>query len=353
MKYELPKRFEKFSPYKPLEGEYKYRFDANESPFGLTKEDVKNYANNLDVVDFNRYPDAAATEVIKAFAAMYGLKEEYIVAGNGSDEIIALIMSSFFEKEQTVAVFDNDFSMYGIYAEIYGVDCKKIPKNKDLTIDVDVAIKYIKENYISAVIFSNPGNPTSLGLCKADVQKLIKSTDALVILDEAYMDFWDQSLLSEHEDYENLIILKTCSKALGLASIRLGFAISNIKIITALKSVKSPYNLNTLTQTVAVDMLSKVEKVKEIAEKMVMLTQKLRADFDVLKEKYGLFDEVYDSKTNFIYVKTAYATEIYTALLNDSIAVRNFKEYLRISTGTEVENRVLLECVEKILAKIK
>ncbi len=353
MEYKLPKRFEKFSPYEPLEGDYKYRFDANESPFGLADEDIKNYVSRLNALDFNRYPDSSASKVIKAFANLFDLNEEYIVAGNGSDELIALIMSTFFEKGQSIAVFENDFSMYAIYAEIYGVDCKKIPKNEDLTIDVDKTIEFIKENNIVSIIFSNPCNPTSLGLNKQDVKKIITSTDALIILDEAYMDFWSESLLDEHEKYNNIIILKTCSKAFGLASIRLGFAISNKEIITALKSVKSPYNLNSLTQAIACDILSKGEELKIATKKMIVLTSKLKQSFESLKDKYNLFDEIYDSKTNFIYVKTKYANEIYNELLTYSIAVRNFKEYLRISIGTQKENEILIECTEKILAKLK
>ena len=141
-----------------------------------------------------------------------------------------------------------DFSMYQFYASISEIDCVVLDKGPELSIDVDELIRKAVETGAKMILFSNPCNPTSLGLSRKQVRKLIRSVDSLVVLDEAYMDFWDQSLLSEVEDYENLIILRTSSKAIGCAAIRLGFAVANERLSNALRAVKSPYNVNSFTQ---------------------------------------------------------------------------------------------------------
>ena len=135
--------------------------------------------------------------------------------------------------------------------QIYENPVLQIPKGEDFRIDPQAVIDEVKRQDVKMLIFSNPCNPTSVGLAAEDVRKIVRGVDALVVLDEAYMDFWDQSLLSEVSDYDNLIILKTCSKAIGMAALRVGFAVANEVITKALKAVKSPYNVNSISQAIA------------------------------------------------------------------------------------------------------
>lgn len=143
-----------------------------------------------------------------------------------------------------------DFSMYKFYSSICEVECDTFIKSDDLSIDTDALIEKVNRDNIKLLLFSNPCNPTGQGMTAEDARRLVTSVNALVILDEAYMDFWDQSLINEVEKYSNLIIFRTASKAVGSAALRLGFAVANETISRAVKAVKSPYNVNTFSQVV-------------------------------------------------------------------------------------------------------
>ena len=200
---------------------------------------------------------------------------------------------------------------------------------------------------IRAVLFSNPCNPTSLGLDKADAIKLINSVKALVILDEAYMDFWreEESLIKDTAKYDNLIVLRTCSKALGMAGLRLGFAVSNPVITEKLRAAKSPYNVNSLTQQTAEYFLS---DKKEMERRIKACRDALSELYNVLCERnYPFFEKIYPSVTNFVFIKTSKAKEIFEHLLSRSVAIRFMGDYLRITAGNHEENMALLEALNE------
>ncbi|MEG2016032.1 MAG: aminotransferase class I/II-fold pyridoxal phosphate-dependent enzyme, partial [Oscillospiraceae bacterium] len=245
MPFELNEKIKNLSPYDPICGEYPIRLDANES-FVLPPKNIQNsIVEALSSVSFNRYPDCLATEVCKKFAKICNVSEELVVAGNGSDEIISIIMTAFLQKGDKVITLLPDFSMYKFYTTLVECECKEFFKDENFKVDFESLIDEVNSSKARMVIFSNPCNPTSVGFLADDIKKLIECTDALIVLDEAYMDFWNQSLLSQVQDYDNLIILKTCSKALGFACVRLGFAIANKTLTDVIKAAKSPYNVNS------------------------------------------------------------------------------------------------------------
>lgn len=348
MKHTLPQHVQQLQPYQPIQGMYDIRLDANESYFRLKSAQLHKIQDLMAVVPFNRYPDPYATTVCKKFATMHRIDPDSVVAGNGSDELIGLLASVFFGKQDKVAVFEHDFSMYRLYMETFGVNCVTLPKRADLTIDVDQTIQAVQDQQISALLFSNPCNPTSLGLNRDDVLKLIQSVDALVIVDEAYMDFWDQSILDIADQYENLIVLKTCSKAIGLAGIRLGFAISNQQYIQAFKATKAPYNLNQMTQLIAEVILSDPDYLEQTKDILVAGTRALYADLCDLADEYPFIEQVYPTCTNFVFMKVVKAKELQDALLDASIAVRVMGDYLRITCGNPEENQQLIQTLSQI-----
>lgn len=354
MSYELCSKIKDIMPYEPIAGEYRIRLDANESFFTLPdslKQEIRDAVSSLD---FNRYPDPTAGKLCEAFAKRFGISPEYVTAGNGSDELIAIIIGSFLEKGEGILTFDPDFSMYGLYGEIYGYPVSVLPK-KAYRIDVNEAISYINTHDIKMVIFSNPCNPTSLGLDKRAVQKLVSSVNALVVLDEAYMDFWGQSesLLREVQNYDNLLILKTCSKAVGIAALRIGFAVANKNITRALRAVKSPYNLNTVSQTIGQIVLEKKDYLDYCEAKIMEEKAFLETGLLALAKRHGLIDEVLKGVTNFVMLRTAKADEIWKQLLSHSISVRKFPGHLRITAGSSEENKQLLSVLDKILSELE
>ncbi len=352
MSYELVKKVKELEPYEPISGTYKIRLDANESFFDLPDNIRSEIKDIIDSVDFNRYPDPAAKELIISFSDYYGIDPEHITATNGSDEVLYLIASALLERGSRVVVTDPDFSMYAFYSFLSENEILTFQKNDQLNINVDDLISFIKENKADMVIFSNPCNPTGCGIKAEDARKLVtEAGDCLVILDEAYMDFWDQSILKEAQDHDNLIVLKTASKAVGSASIRLGFAVANKTITRALRSVKSPYNVNTISQKIGTVIFKHKDMLKGRTEKIRIQTKELYSGLKKLIDSYQLPFVIYEPCANFVFVETEKAKDIYEFLLENSIAVRLFGKYsaLRITAGSEQENTELLVNFEKYI----
>lgn len=342
--YELTEKLVKLTPYDPIQGDYKVRLDANES-FIDTPDDI--LAKAVRGAALNRYPDPYAKKLIDAYSGLYGIDSDLVTAGNGSDELISIITACFLQKGEKVLTLAPDFSMYSFYSSLYELDVRVMKKEDDLTIDIDKVIETVRRENIRAVLFSNPCNPTSLGLDREDVIKLITSVEALVILDEAYMDFWteSQSLIKDTARYDNLIVLRTCSKALGMAGLRLGFAVSNAVITEKLRAAKSPYNVNSLTQSAAEFMLSdKGEMNRRIKACKDALNE---LDGGLCERNFPFFETIYPSVTNFVFIKTAKAREIFEYLLSQSIAVRYMGDYLRITAGSTEENKALIKALSE------
>lgn len=345
MSYRLNDKIRNLTPYEPITGEYKIRLDANESYFCIDEKKI----SSAFLQNYNRYPDPYAKKLCDSFAKLYNINSQYVTAGNGSDELISLIVGAFFTHQDTLLTLSNDFSMYNFYGDVFGVKTSIFKKRLDLTIDVDELIKYINDNNISGLIFSNPCNPTSLMLSREDVLKLVSSVNALVVVDEAYMDFADQSILDVCYNYDNVIVLKTCSKAIGMASIRLGFAVANQKITKALRSVKSPYNVNSITQSIGEIILSDKEYIESCKKDIIENLKNLCNNLVELNKRKKVFEIIYKSCTNFVFIKTNKGKEIFDELLKYSIAIRYMGDYIRISTGSKQENNELMKALEEIL----
>lgn len=345
MPYELNDKIKTLTPYDPITGDYKIRLDANESFIALSPEKIKKALN----INFNRYPDPYSVNLCRSFAKYYQVNANNVTAGNGSDELISLIAGAFFTPQDTILTLSNDFSMYRFYGNVFGIQTQVFEKKSDLTIDVDELIAYINENKIAGLIFSNPCNPTSLCLDRESVLKLVSSVNALVVVDEAYMDFADDSILDVCCEYDNVIVLKTCSKAIGLAAIRLGFAIANDTITKALRAVKSPYNVNTVTQNIGEIVLSDQAYLEQCKQQILENRDELYQEIIKLQRETDVFETVYETSTNFIFIKTDKAKDIFEELLKRSIAIRFMGEYLRITTGTKQENAELIKALKEIL----
>ncbi|MBQ9413598.1 MAG: histidinol-phosphate aminotransferase family protein [Clostridia bacterium] len=346
--YRLSEKAAAIDPYDPIEGIYRIRLDANESFLLPTESDREKMAQAVLDTALNRYPDPLAKEPVAAFSALYDVDPKLVTAGNGSDELISVILSTFLQKGERVLTVSPDFSMYRFYTAITENPCITLSKNDDLQIDVDQVIETIRREKIRLFIFSNPCNPTSLGLDRAAVRRLLTETEAMIVLDEAYMDFWDQSLLSEVEQYDNLIILRTASKALGLAALRLGFAVANERLTGIIRAAKSPYNVNALTQTVASIALRNPLYKEWYPELLVQSRQQLSEGFAQMAAK-GYIQKLYPSCTNFVLIEVEDAPYFHRELLDFGIAVRCFgNNRLRITAGTETENKEVLSAILSI-----
>lgn len=342
-------KIQSIKPYDPAEGDYKIRLDANESYIVPDDEILKKISDSVSAVPINRYPDPNAVKLCKAFAEYYQINPEFVTAGNGSDELLFVIFTAFAEKGDTVVTLYPDFSMYKFYAHI--AECRniEIEKNQDLQIDVDKLIDRSNTSNAKLLVFSNPCNPTSLALDREQVIKIINNVSALVVLDEAYMDFYDQSLITTAHEYENLILLRTCSKMMGLAALRAGFAVANKQLTEALRKCKSPYNVNSYTQSAAAAVLKMMDYLDNCRRQIIDSKNYLYSKLVEISAKTGW--TVFNSKTNFIFLKPDNAAELHDFLCSRSILVRKIDKYLRITAGSKQENLAVIDAIKQYIGE--
>ena len=348
--YQLNDKIKNLVPYEPISGTYDIRLDANECPVNLPDEIRAQFHKRLDVISFNRYPDPLAERLVNSFAEYYNIDPECVTAGNGSDELIFLIESAFLQKGDKMLVVAPDFSMYNFYSSICEVECDSFIKNENLDIDVDALIEKINRDKIDMVISSNPCNPTGRGINRAQAEKLVSSVEALVILDEAYMDFWTESLLDKIGDYSNLIIFRTASKLVGAAALRLGFAVADPTISRAIKAVKSPYNVNSVSQAFG-EVVYKNKDFLQIRQKNIVNNKNILYNglVEIAESRQDL--KVFESVANFVFMKTDCSREIWEYLKAKSIVVRLMGEYLRITAGTEHEVDAVLNALREFFSR--
>ena len=328
-------------PYEPIQGSYKVRLDANESPFPIPQNIIEKFTSWLSDNTLDRYPDPSCVALRAAFAKRYGVDASHVVAGNGSDELISVIMTSLLDSGDSLVVATPEFSMYAFYA---GLSENTVYfTQKDENYNLDTLLAFVKEKGARAVVFSNPCNPTGQGFDRASVLSFVENCPALCIVDEAYMDFWDQSILDVCDKYENLIVLRTLSKAFGAAGLRLGFAVGHKSLIDALNVARSPYNVNSLSQELGRLVLeSDIDNGEFLASQAQKLSVKLS---ELLPDA-----KIYPTCANFVYLEHKDSQKIYKGLLERSVAVRYFSpDRLRITASTDEELLVLYSAIFDIM----
>ena len=345
--YELNDKIRNLKPYDPISGEYQIRLDANESFLPIPEDLRAEILQRIDEAAWNRYPDPTAAGVCRAFGAYYGVPEECIAAGNGSDELIMILLSSFLKRGEKLLTISPDFSMYRFYGSLAEAENVSLTKPDTLRIDPDDVIRTIRETGARLVIFSNPCNPTGQGLTRDEVRKIITSVDALVVLDEAYMDFWNESMIREAGQYDNLIILRTCSKAFGMAAIRLGFAVANKRLADVIRAVKSPYNVNSLSQAAAAAVLTHGDMLRSNLKKIISSRDWLYENMKEICENKGI--SLSKPATNFIFFKPKNAANVFEGLKAKGILIRKMGDYLRITAGSPEENKEVIAAAALLL----
>lgn len=342
--YQLNEKIKDLKPYDPIQGSYRVRLDANESFLPLPQALVEEAKAAVERTAFNRYPDPAARELCQAFAACYGVKPQQVVAGNGSDELITVLFEAFLEKGDAFATVEPDFFMYAFNGHLHEARHVAIPKGRDYRLDVEAVAAACQREQVKLLIFSNPCNPTSLVCGREEMRKLIASLpETLVVLDEAYMDFSDQSLLGEVEDHPNLLVLRTCSKAFGMAALRLGFAVCGKTLAGALRAVKSPYNVNSLSQAVGTAVLRRKGELDQALETILRSRDQLYAGLRELGERHPGRFRLLPGETNFAALEMEDGPELLAYLARQGVAIRYTGGLVRITCGAPEENKIVLE----------
>ncbi|AAL81789.1 histidinol-phosphate transaminase [Pyrococcus furiosus DSM 3638] len=328
-----------FEPYRAVEGNYRIWLDKNESPYDLPPQLKEEILEELKRIEFNRYPHITSDPLREALAEFYGLKKENIAVGNGSDELINYLVKMF--KGKYIVVTSPTFGMYSFFAKLHGIPVKDIPLKEDFTIDGERIAEEGKA--ASAIFIASPNNPTGNSQPENEVLKVLDS-GRVVILDEAYSEFSGKSFIPKISEYENLVILRTFSKAFGLAGIRCGYMIANEKIIDALYRILPPYNLNSLTMTVAIKMLEHYDIVKRRIKLIVKERERIRREF---------IEYSYPSEANFLLMKL----DAYDYLLKKGIVVRKLsgrlEGHIRVTIGKKWENDELIKALKEFLEECR
>lgn len=313
--------------------------DANENAFGSPLDE-----------DYNRYPDPLQKELRQRLAELYTLDTENICVGNGSDELIDHVIRVFCNpSEDEIIVCPPTFKMYEVAAEMNDVTVKKILLNADFSLDVDLLLQSISEK-TKLIFLCSPNNPTGNVVPLQDVKKLLNAFSGIVVVDEAYIDFSSQpSVIGEIKNHNNLLVLRTLSKAWGLAGLRVGVAVADKEIIDWMLRVKMPYNVNTVSQKMAIAALQNKMQVDTWNATVGNQKQRLLKEFG----RYPFFRKVFPGEANFILVKVDDASRVYRFLAAEGIIVRNqssqplLDNCLRITIGTPEENDKLIDILNQ------
>ena len=330
MRKYLREEIKKLKAYQVLEKDYRLKLDANEG---------------LDWLDgLNRYPVDRSDKLRIKLAEKLGKNTDEIVLGNGSSELIELMMKAYLEAGERVVSFSPTFSMYKIFTIIHKGEYADYPLENMETLNIDGFIGFIKEKKAKLVIISNPNNPTGTTIPRLDILKIVKSVDAMVILDEAYIEFVDYEIQDETDDFDNLVILRTFSKASGLAGIRLGYMIANSETIDCINRVRSPYNVNSLSQQIGLKALENEHIIKGNIEIIKSEREKMR----MFLEKNNI--RPLPSKANFLFFKAPKI--IFESLWDKDILIRKFagdlEGYYRLTIGSLEENNLVMEIIEEV-----
>ena len=330
----------KLEPYSSARDEFSGSasifMDANENPFNAP---------------LNRYPDPGQLDLKRKIASIKGQPLENIFLGNGSDEGIDMLFRVLCEPgRDNVITVDPTYAMYGVCAQINGVERRSVLLNKDFSLNPHAVLDAVDER-TKLIFLCSPNNPTSNTLEREAMLKIIDGVNCMVVVDEAYIDFSKgPSLLSLLKEKSNLVLLQTLSKAWGYAGIRLGMLFAHPDLVGYLSSVKYPYNINTLTIERAMKGLEGGEQtrtwIKEIIEERSRLAEAL--------ELLSFVKVVYPSDANFLLVQVEYPAAVYHYLMNKGIIIRDRSSVplcegsLRITIGTKEENRMLMDALKTL-----
>jgi len=325
---------------------------SNENPLGPSPSALK--ALEKAIARVNSYPDSNCFYLKKDLAAHLGCREENLIIGNGSDELLKLIAETFLEPGDQVIFARPSFSEYEFVSKIMGANCTAVPVKEDFAHDLETMAKQVGAR-TKLVFICNPNNPTGTIVTQEELRAFIASTppDILLVMDEAYYEYvtdphYPDSLQLVEED-SNVIILRTFSKIYGLAGLRIGYGISRPEIIALINRAREPFNVNLLAQEAARASLKDQNHLKQSREMVVEGRKYLYQAFDRLGLKYV------PTQTNFIFVDTFQdSKEIFTALLQEGIIIRTgdifgYPTYIRVTIGTRRENERFIAALERVL----
>jgi histidinol-phosphate aminotransferase len=316
--------------------------DANENP----------YSHSYAGIPVNRYPDPHQVELRTALANYVGLDAENVLAGSGSDEVLDWVFKAFCQPGiDQVAIAQPTYGMYRVLADILGVSVVEIPLDQNFLFKSATFFETVAED-VKVLFLCSPNNPTGNLLEEEEILEVASKWLRPIVIDEAYVEFSSRLSLARYINrFQNLIIMRTFSKAFGRAGIRLGYVLAHPDLIEYFLKVKAPYNLNSITQRAGVEVLQNVDDTAEEVDRILGERSRVAESLRIIP---GI-ECVFPSEANFLLVKCENASDICRSLLSEGIVVRDrstvpgLHDCLRLTIGSPENNNLLLRCLEKYL----
>ena len=344
----ISKSVRDLKPYTVPSVKCRIRLDGNESPYNLSDVLAGNLSKSLSAVEINRYPDSSASELRQMISSQTGVPPEGIMLGNGSDELIQIIVECFTGKSGCILVPRPTFSMYRISGNVLGKEVIEVELDDSFDLDT-IAIKgMIDKKDPDIFFFATPNNPTANRFSEDRIVDIIDSTSGIVVIDEAYFDYQGDSLLKLIEGNENVIVLRTVSK-IGFASLRLGIMLSNEIITRQVNKARLPYNINSISLSVGSVIFENMDLVNE---KIEIIKKERERVSEALAGIRGI--SVYPSDANFLLVDVGDSKKIFDELIKRDILVRRLQgderlhRCLRVTIGKPEENDELISALSHI-----
>ncbi len=338
--------------YKVMSSKNMVKLDAMENPFDLELNIKLSNSPVSAIINLNRYPDAACETIRSKLLKKYEINDKYdMIIGNGSDELIQLICLTFLKSENIILSPTPSFSMYQKISQVLGLRFEEVPLFEDFSLDINLMLKKIEELNPAVIFLAFPNNPTGNLWSKEDINLIIKKTNGVVVIDEAYGAFSGETFIKDIGKYNNLIIIKTFSK-IGLAGIRLGYLFGDKYLIKQINKIRLPFNINSISQKISeISMENNVfldKQCEQIVELRFSLINQMMK-FDKIK--------VFDSRTNFILFKIlkGSADDVFSRLLENNILIKNMsntprlKNCLRVTVGTKKENDIFIKSLKNLI----
>lgn len=326
------------------------KLNTNENPYSPAPG-VEKALEALDADTLRLYPDPTAGDLVHSIAAFYGLKDEQVFTGVGSDDVLAMCFLTFFNSEKPILFPDITYSFYDVWADLLRIPYERPVLDEEFHIRKE---DYFREN--GGIVFPNPNAPTGVEMPLSEIEEIVaKNPESIVIVDEAYVDFGAASALPLIEKYDNLLVVQTFSKSRSLAGMRIGYAFGNPELIKYLNDVKYSFNSYTMDRTTLATGVAAIEDqayFQETCAKIIATREWTKKELAALGFSFP------DSKTNFIFAshESCPASELFGALRQEHIYVRYFPKpridnHLRITVGTQEEMEKLIEFLKKYLKK--
>ncbi len=336
-------------PYTLAPEDTPIKLNQNESPFDIPENIKDKILKKLKETRWNIYPEFTPEALNEKIASFYGFDKDNILIGNGSNEMIFTILAASLEKGKKVILPTPTFAVYKLISSNLNADIKTVPLNEDFSFNTG---KIIEECISpgSVTILCSPNNPTGTAMKRSEIEEIIQASGGTVVVDEAYIHFGGETVIDLVKKYDNLIVLRTFSKAFGLAGLRMGIMISNKNLITELAKVKLPYNLNIFSIITLNEMFDNIDFVNDNINKILAEREYLYGELAKIKKI-----AVIPTSANFFLIKTGNPADLFGRLLEKGIRIRDvsaypmLENYLRISVGSRSENDALIDAIKKIL----